>query len=177
MTDKEKVVQFIVGMGLTYIELAEEGAALHAAWDEWCEDYGLRQAPFTAYLGIVPNERTIVARPHHHWTTLIHEAAHLLCERSVFYGEEIGWFGWEWAVVQHLGLSREEFLRENRDYTISWEASDERWVEDVRDLRADEVDRFFNKKVAEAQRLGVVTEDGIPVAHENWRVSDEEGIT
>lgn len=174
MTDKEKVVQFLAGLGLTYIEVPETFAALSAVWEEMTKDRGLREAPFTTYLGCIPDERAIVGRHHHHWASLIHEAGHLLCEPTVLdrKAQEIEWFGWEWAVVQYLDLPQDEFLKSNRDYGIDWHTPDgEHYREEVGNLRAGEVEQFFGQKVETAKKLGLVLEDGTPVAHSNRRFS------
>ncbi len=167
MTDKEKVIEFLGSLGLAYVEVQDQG--LHDAWQEWIEA-GVREAPFTSHLGILPKDMTIVGRPSTHWAGIIHEAGHLLCGATVLdrKEQEISWFGWEWAVTQHLGLPTDEFLHENRDYGISWDGPDG-WREDVLHLRGSEVEAFFNMKVEEATRLGLVSADRRPLIHPSRR--------
>lgn len=164
MTPKEKVIRFLGGLGLTYKELC--GSAAHSDWEAYLDE-GLRVAPFTTGLGILPAERLILSKSAPHWASLVHEAGHLLASPTVLdrKEQEIEWFGWEWAVALHLDLPRDEFLRANMDYGISWDSPEGRYCEDVLHLRPYEVEQFFGEKIEEAKRLGIVTAEGQPVAH------------
>jgi len=167
MTDKEKLWAFLAEKGVAFVEVQEEFAALRAVWEEWIAR-GIKEAPFTTYLGIVPAERSIVGRPSTPWPHILHEAGHLLTQAVPLAPkeEEITWFGWEWAVVQHLGLSQSEFLQENRDYGINWNGPDG-YRDEVNQLKPHEVGTFFHERGQEAQSLGVVALDGTPLTCAN----------
>jgi len=168
MQDKEKLGAFLVERGVIFVEVKEEGAALHAAWEAWRKERGLKEAPFTSYLGCIPQKRTIVGRPNTPWPHILHEAGHLLAQAIPLSpkSEEIAWFGWEWAVVQHLDLCVREFLHDNKAYIINWDGP-YAWREEVGDLKEEEAPLFFQERILEAQGLGVVDVNGVPLAHPN----------
>jgi len=174
MTDKEKLLAFLAEKGVTFIEVKEEFAALRSVWEEW-QEQGLKEAPFNSYLGIVPAKRAIVGRPTTPWPHILHEAGHLLAQAVPLASkeEEITWFGWEWAVVQHLHLSVLEFLQQNRDYGILWNGP-YGYRDEVGVLRnAEEANSFFQERLQEAQSLGLVALDGTPLTCPNKPAPDQ----
>jgi len=171
MTDKEKLLAFLAEKGVTYTTLVagwENGAACRSAWEEW-KAQGLKEAPFASFLGIVPATRTIVGCEKTPWPNILHESGHLLAAAEVLgpKDREADWLGWEWAVMRHLGLSRREFLFENRDYCINWTGAygHRDTLGDL--LPHEETDAFFRECLLTAQRLGVVALDGTPRVHPN----------
>jgi len=173
MTDREKLLGFLEGLGVSFIPIKDLWQELYDDWQDWL-GRGVRAAPFTSHLGIIPESATIVGRQATHWTSILHEAGHLLASPTVLgKGEdESSWFGWEIAVVQHLGLSEKDFLHWNRDYGISWDGPDG-WREDVLNLTDADIKVFFAEKLEEARELGIVDEHGVPTHHpeRNLRVA------
>ena len=79
------------------------------------------EAPFASGLGCVWDKFEIVATTKTPWPHLLHEAGHLVAttERPDA-AKEFTFFGWEMAVVEHLGLSMREFYDRNVEYGINW---------------------------------------------------------
>lgn len=173
MTDKEKLLAFLAERGVSFIELPAHGYTRRLAWEEWKSERGLRAAPFTSFLGIAPALRAIVGCPNTHWSAILHEGGHLLASAEVLGPKEKegDWFGWEWSVVQHLGLCAREFRIENRDYCINWNGP-YGYRENIGDLLPiEEAPAFFQEKVMKAKQLGIVALNGTPLVHPNQRMS------
>jgi hypothetical protein len=91
------------------------------AWQWIHRPTGYSEAPFTSGLGCVWDKFEIVGTDETPWPHLLHEAGHLVAttERPDA-SKEFTFFGWEMAVVEHLGLSMREFYDRNVEYGINW---------------------------------------------------------
>jgi hypothetical protein len=91
------------------------------AWSWIHRPAGYSEAPFTSGLGVVWDKFEIVGTTETPWPHLLHEAGHLVAttERPDA-AKEFTFFGWEMAVVEHLGLSAREFYDRNVEYGINW---------------------------------------------------------
>jgi hypothetical protein len=117
--DRRRLIAYLAtefGVRVVEHEAAEAWRTLlderPASWSE---------APFTSHLGLVWDTFDIVATTETPWPHLLHEAGHLVAttERPDA-AKEFTFFGWEMAVVEHLGLSMREFYEQNVEYGINW---------------------------------------------------------
>jgi hypothetical protein len=116
--DRRRLIAYLATeFGVRVIEHRERGwewhtrdAFPHFAW-----------APFTSHLAVVWDTFEIHATPETPWPHLLHEAGHLVATtKRPDAAKEFTFFGWEMAVVEHLGLSMREFYERNVEYGINW---------------------------------------------------------
>lgn len=171
MTQKQRLIQFLAGMGVRYVETTGTYVQTCQEYQEW-RDAGVWFAPFTEGLGILKEEATIVSIRDHPWPHILHEAGHLLCTEEPLppNGNELDWLGWEYAVCQLLGLSRAAFIRSNQEYMITWLNPKGQWRDAISELTAREIPLFLADRVNKAKELGLVLPDGQVTCHPNRKL-------
>lgn len=171
MTQKQKLIQFLAGMGVRYVETLGTYVQTCQKYQEW-RDAGVCFAPFTDGLGILKEEATIVSTRDHPWPHILHEAGHLLCVEEPLHPKdnEFNWLGWEYAVCQLLGLPRAAFIRNNQEYMITWLNPQGQMRDEIGALTAREVPFFLDERVAKAKELGLVLPDGQVTCHPNRKM-------
>jgi hypothetical protein len=115
--DRRRLITYLrVRFGVQVIEREAS-----EAWKWIHRPAGYSEAPFTSHLGVVWDKFEIHATTETPWPHLLHEAGHLVAttERPDA-AKEFTFFGWEMAVVEHLGLSMREFYERNVEYGINW---------------------------------------------------------
>ncbi len=115
--DRRRLIAYLATeFGVRVIERDAE-----IAWQWLHRPTGYSEAPFTSGLGVVWDTFDIITTPETPWPHLLHEAGHLVAttERPDA-AKEFTFFGWEMAVVEHLGLSMREFYDRNVEYGINW---------------------------------------------------------
>jgi hypothetical protein len=117
--DRRRLIAYLAAeFGVRVIE-QEAAEAWRTLFDERPASWS--EAPFTSHLGVVWDKFEIHATNETLWPHLLHEAGHLVAttERPDA-AKEFTFFGWEMAVVEHLGLSMREFYERNVEYGINW---------------------------------------------------------
>jgi hypothetical protein len=117
--DRRRLIAYLATeFGVRVIE-QEAAEAWRTLFDERPASWS--EAPFTSHLGVVWDKFEIVGTTETPWPHLLHEAGHLVAttERPDA-AKEFTFFGWEMAVVEHLGLSMREFYDRNVEYGINW---------------------------------------------------------
>jgi hypothetical protein len=117
--DRRRLIAYLAAeFGVRVIE-QEAAEAWRTLFDERPASWS--EAPFTSHLGVVWDKFEIHATNETPWPHLLHEAGHLVAttERPDA-AKEFTFFGWEMAVVEHLGLSMREFYERNVEYGIDW---------------------------------------------------------
>lgn len=157
---KDKVTDFLAALGVAYVEVLG-----YEEWERLLED-GMKVAPFDGDFGILWDEQTICGwMGRSHWAGIIHEGGHLLAtDKSLYAVDETDFLGWEIAVVRHLGLPMDDFIRANADYGIQW-PQDEDYYDTIGVLPPDQVGPMCDFYVQVAKDLNTVNADGTPVAH------------
>jgi hypothetical protein len=115
--DRRRLIAYLATkFGVRVIEIEE---SMRWPWGD--QSVTLSVAPFTSHLGVVWDTFDIIATTETPWPHLLHEAGHLVAttERPDA-AKEFTFFGWEMAVVEHLGLSMREFYDRNVEYGINW---------------------------------------------------------
>ena len=96
-----------------------------------------------------------------HWASILHEMGHVFAypEPPVdgVVIDEMDFFGWEYAVVRHIGASVEEWLKENADYVAVP-------GRDLGEMDEHERRRALQWACSRAQERGVVDLRGRPLS-------------
>ena len=117
--DRRRLIAYLAAeFGVRVVE-QEAAEAWRTLFDERPASWS--EAPFTSHLGCVWDKFEIHTTPETPWPHLLHEAGHLVAttERPDA-AKEFTFFGWEMAVVEHLGLSMWEFYDRSVEYGINW---------------------------------------------------------
>lgn len=115
-------------------------------------------APFDNYLGINWDKKIVYYVDDVQWPAIIHELGHLLAtKKRPWECVEFDFFGWELAVVSEIGGSIDRWLESNHEYGVG----------DYEELGSLGTMRLFatlNERLVNAQKLGIIDEDGYPVS-------------
>ena len=169
MSPKERLVAWLKGLGVAYEEVPS--AEFKKEW-RWLPDFF--DAPFTSGLGIHWPYQRIIGVPGTGWPAILHEAGHLVAtDGNLKTTNELVFLGWEWAVMQHLDLPQDEWLKSNSDYGIDGASADagSECCDTIGHLahNPQALQRVMAEMVSDAKRYGTITDDGTPVAHPNRR--------
>lgn len=174
-TDKQKLINYLKTLGVTHKKITSAVYAqmkYDAYKDQRPWEDRLRFAPFTSGLGLIWNNKTIVSVPETPWPGILHEAGHLLAQKYPLDDRrnevEDEFLGWEWAIVLKLGLDQQEFLRNNQDYGISWDntENDGEFYSSMKDVPTDLISVYFAERLAWAKNVNIVSADGEPLVVE-----------
>ena len=126
---------------------------------------GISEAPFQCGLGLHWKTRRLYYDPS--WTTccvqatgIIHEMGHVFACLSYPFAEELGFFGWEYALARKLGCVR-SWVENNRGYVVGGSDGLEDSFE-FGELSLAERRLFLRARLADATRSGLVRE-GAPL--------------
>lgn len=111
----EKLRLFAESHGHTIRKVTEEQLDHLKARD------GFSEAPFSHLdLGIVWEAREAYYLQYRQWPDIIHELGHLMATtKSPRLSVEWDFFGWEIALVHHIGAPVGKWLRANKDYGVN----------------------------------------------------------
>lgn len=142
------------------------------AWDE-IRSQGLSDrvvqfyaAPFTdRKLGIHWPSRRIVYQGEVMWFEVIHEMGHVFATNTPpDNSSEVGFFGWEYALVRHIGADLKVWEDSNSKYGIgSTDTRDGKWTDEFGGLSAEERKKYLEDCVKEGQASGIIDADGRPI--------------
>lgn len=116
------------------------------------------EAPFTSYLGIDWKGKGLYYTRDDQWVEMVHELGHLLAS-SVEPRKSTEWdfFGWEVAVIHHLGLSLDRWLAGNRDYGVDG-------GHELGGLTSIQLHKMLAERMDRAVACGLVDPEGVPLA-------------
>jgi hypothetical protein len=127
-------------------------------WPAWKR--GLYHAPFAENIGI-NWKRKIVYGPlsQSFWPVLIHEAGHVFGSKvNPKRSDDYSFFGWEIAVIKHIGADLSQWEYSNREYAVG-----------KRDTMLGmcsryEKERVYSERLAHAKKIGIVNAKLEPIS-------------
>lgn len=168
-----KLVDFLTDLDVKCIQ--------HKTGQEWyrfLDKEALFEAPFTSNLAVNWKKKEIhYAGSIAPWPHLVHEAGHLLaCRDTPEASDEYKFLGWEIAVVKHLGLSMKEWHKNNNDYGLDgwdYEGSSYAAIGNI-PYDSEAFDTFVDSHIEMAQKIGIVSNEGVPLVHHSRREKAKE---
>lgn len=126
---------------------------------------GYQDAPFTNLLGQNWAEKELFYHDPCQWPEAIHELGHMLaCTDPPRRSDEWQFFGWEIAMVHHIGAPLDHWIASNQDYAVGKEAPPGCSHLEVGSLNPVELHHMMAERLQCALTLGLLTDEGTPRA-------------
>jgi hypothetical protein len=121
-------------------------------------DERLQEAPFTSFIGINWTTKELFYTRENQWVEGIHELGHLIASsKKPRDSKEWDFFGWEIALVHHLGLPLELWIAGNQDYGVDD-------GHELGGLTSIQLHRMLAERLEAAVAGGLVHAGGMPLA-------------
>jgi hypothetical protein len=134
-------------------------------YDGFARCRGFSHAPASnGDLGVLYYERLVVyvagSAPDIDPSSIVHEMGHVFaCKRSPNRCKEFGFFGWEYALCQSVGVTHDAWVKANRKYQVG---TSRNGYSSLEDLQPEKVERVIQTAIRHATRHGLIGDDGVP---------------
>ena len=125
---------------------------------------GYYEAPFTSgSLGLQWTQKLIALIPGEDTNIVgvIHEMGHVFANRRTpNISSEFPWLGWEWVMAERVGLTKEEWQKQNADYLVD----EEPWNHDIGYLSPTLLSSLIRNRIAHGKKIGIISPGGAPLS-------------